>query len=392
MPIQNILLLTNGYGEDSFSAVLLEKLIQLTPVHQFPIHYFVLPLVGKGSIFQNLVSEYPNQISLLTPPYSLPNGGVYLGSRFQKGMRFLDDCIHGNIQNGFYFLRQLRKIKVTIDAVIGVGDFIPPLVNTLFLQKKMYMVACAHTFLLKRKNDPLERLGRLTAHLYRHACFRIYTRDRLTEGWFRQLGLPAFYLGFLGPDMGKVREDRRTIVLLPGSREDWKENLDFCMRAIQETKSEVFKGYRLHIVFSPGRSEEEIQSFLAEHPENESIQFSWSRGDYFHHLFRSVLIVGFAGTALEQAAFLGIPSIEPWRKEALQANQDFIENRQKLLLGEALIPGGNTPSQLSQILENTLIHLSDRQKEASAFSQRVWEGKTNAGLAIAKDILSNLLL
>ena len=36
-------------------------------------------------------------------------------------------------------------------------------------------------------------------------------------------------------------------------------------------------------------------------------KFSFSRGDYLEHLSRGALVVGFAGTAMEQAAFLGIP-------------------------------------------------------------------------------------
>jgi len=390
MTNRNLLLLSNGYGEDSFAAILLEKFIQLSKIRQLPCHFFIFPLVGEGAQFLKFLSQFPDQISLVSPLRSLPNGGVYLGSAFQKGIRLFDDCVRGIIPNGGYLLRQLGKIKERIDAVVGIGDFIPPLMNSLFLRKKMYMVACAHTSLLKRNDHRFERLGRLTSSLFRRDCYRVYTRDRLTEDWFHQLKIPATYLGFLGPDMCKSDGSRRKIVILPGSRNDWKENLQFCIQALEEMRLNLLSEYKLHIVFSPGRSYQEICSFVSPGLETQPFRLSWSRGDYFQHLFQSILVVGFAGTALEQAAFLGIPSIEPWRLDALQANRDFIENRQKLLLREALIPGGNSPSQLAQIFEDTLLNLPVCQQSAEEFSQRVWEGRSDGGKAIAEDIFDTL--
>jgi len=284
----------------------------------------------------------------------------------------------------------LKKIKNKIDAVIGIGDFIPPLLNKLFLQKELYMVACAHTWLLKRSDQPLERLGRLTRHLFRYGCHRVYTRDRLTEQWFLRLGIAAKYLGFLGPDIKKEEENRRKIVFLPGSRKDWKNNLQFFFEAFKEVNPQYLRDFEIHMVFSPGVDAQDIQFLLMPFLKNHLFFMSWSQGDYFQHLSQSALVVGFAGTAIEQAAFLGIPSIEPWQENAIQANRDFIENRQKLLLREALIPGGNAPSQLAGVLENTLLNIHSYQKAAENFSQKVWEGKSNGGMTIAENIIRSL--
>ena len=141
---------------------------------------------------------------------------------------------------------------------------------------------------------------------------------------------------------------------MPGSRKDWKNNLRFFFVAFKEVNHQYLKDYEIHIVFSPGVDTQEIKFLLASLLKNHHFFISWSQGDYFQHLSQSALVVGFAGTAIEQAAFLGIPSIEPWQENAIQVNRDFIENRQKLLLREALIPGGDTPSQLAQVLKNTL--------------------------------------
>jgi uncharacterized protein (TIGR03492 family) len=391
MSPKTLLLLSNGYGEDSFASILLEKLVQFTKVYKIPSTFLVIPLIGKGAQFYQCQSQYPDQVSIITPPFSSPNGGVYLGSAWQKSKRFIEDCFRGVIPNSGFILRELKKIKNKIDAVIGIGDFIPPLLNQLFLQKELYMVACAHTWLLKRSNQPLERLGRLTRHLFRYGCRQVYTRDRLTEQWFLQLGITAKYLGFLGPDIKKKEENRRKIVFLPGSRKDWKNNLQFFFVAFKEVNHQYLKDYEIHIVFSPGVDTQEIKFLLASLLKNHHFFISWSQGDYFQHLSQSALVVGFAGTAIEQAAFLGIPSIEPWQENAIQVNRDFIENRQKLLLREALIPGGDTPSQLAQVLKNTLLNLQDYQKATENFSQKVWEGKSNGGMTIAENIMMLLI-
>ncbi|QPM67151.1 hypothetical protein [Atribacter laminatus] len=390
MSPKTLLLLSNGYGEDSFASLLLEKLVQLTRGCKIPSTFLVIPLVGEGAQFYQCRSQYPDLVSVIVPPFSLPNGGVYLGSAWQKSKRFIEDYFRGVLPNSGFILRELKRIKNKIDAVIGIGDFIPPLLNKLFLQKDLYMVACAHTWLLKRSNQPLERLGRLTRHLFRYGCRRVYTRDRLTEQWFLQLGITAEYLGFLGPDIKKEAVNRKKIVFLPGSRKDWKNNLGFFFEAFKETNTQYIKDFEIHLVFSPGVDTQDIQFFLMPLLKNHHFFMTWSQGDYFQHLSQSALVVGFAGTAIEQAAFLGIPSIEPWQENAIQANRDFIENRQKLLLREALIPGGDTPSQLARVLENTLLNIQSYQKAAESFSQKVWEGKSNGGMTIAENIIMSL--
>ena len=78
MSPKTLLLLSNGYGEDSFASILLEKLVQFTKVYKIPSTFLVIPLIGKGAQFYQCQSQYPDQVSIITPPFSLPNGGVYL--------------------------------------------------------------------------------------------------------------------------------------------------------------------------------------------------------------------------------------------------------------------------------------------------------------------------
>jgi hypothetical protein len=79
MSTKTLLLLSNGYGEDSFASLLLEKLVQFSRVYKIPSTFLVIPLIGKGAQFNQIQLQYPDQVSIITPPFSLPNGGVYLG-------------------------------------------------------------------------------------------------------------------------------------------------------------------------------------------------------------------------------------------------------------------------------------------------------------------------
>ncbi len=375
-----ILLISNGYGENSFSSLLLESLIQESEKAKLPLEVEVLSLVGEGRAFDRWLSH--PQVSLLHSSPPLPYGGVYLGERWEKIIRFIKD-FQIQKKNLIEVKKKLAFLKDEIDGVIGVGDFLPVLISKLFLKKKVFLVDCYHTCLLKKSDKPYERLRRYTAHLFRHHALRVYTRDYPTAQWFKSLGINAHYLGFLGPSPSRLHPERREIILLTGSREDWRENLQFLVETLQYSSPSLLRPFSIHFVFSPERRKEEIETEMKKTKE----KFSFSRGDYLEHLSRGALVVGFAGTAMEQAAFLGIPSLQPYREGAIQSNPYFINQRQKLLLGEALIPGSDTPKETAKILEEVLLNLTFYQKRAREFSKRTWGEKGEGAKNIARDLV-----
>ena len=117
MSPKTLLLLSNGYGEDSFASILLEKLVQFTKVYKIPSTFLVIPLIGKGAQFYQCRSQYPDQVSIITPPFSLPNGGVYLGSAWQKSKRFIEDCCRGVIPIAVVLRIEKIKTKLTQSLV-----------------------------------------------------------------------------------------------------------------------------------------------------------------------------------------------------------------------------------------------------------------------------------
>lgn len=394
---KRILFISNGYGEDSFAALVLSEFLKEIAKEEISCFVDILPLVGEGKAFAELAHSFPNRIRLLHSSPHLPFGGVYLGGPLRRLFRFLGDLLGGGLHNTCSAIRILLRSSSSFDMVVGVGDVFPLLLGFLFARKKVYLFACAHTALLRRKGKPYERLGRITAHLFRHCAKKVYTRDAPTALWFKNLGIKAEFLGFVGPGVPHSK-DKEIILFLPGHRRDWKENLCFLCKAIALSKEDLVP-FPLHFVFPPERTIPEVVKAIQEAGGTifssssfriENLPVSFSRGDYLTHLGRARLIVGFAGTALEQAACLGIPCLEPYRKDAIQVNRHFLQTRQALLLREALIQGGDTPEETAAILKSVLANLSRFQKEAQNFAQRTWERKMDGARNIALDLINTL--
>lgn len=394
---KHVVFLSNGYGEDSFAQLIATAFLEEAKSQGIPVRLGFMPLVGEGKLLKHLCIQYPQQCYLLRGSSSLPYGGVYLGNVFQQLGRFVLDTLSGGAKNVLQLISHLARIRKTVDMVVVVGDVLLLLLSFVSLRKKAYLFACAHTSLLRTKGKPYERLGKLNAHLLRQLTQKVYTRDNPTALWFQSLGIKACYCGFVGPLLPRKNPESRTILFLPGHRNDWKENFRFLVKTILHTH-DLFPPYLPHFVFPPEPSTQEIERCVREAgaiPATSSFFLghtlvTWSQGDYFARLGDTALVVGFAGTALEHAASLGIPCLEPYTERAIQANRYFLEKRQKLLLREALIQGENTPEKTACILQETLKNLPQIQKKAEDFSKRVWQNKENGARHIAQDLLSIL--
>lgn len=395
---KHVLFLTNGYGEDSFAQLIASAFIEEAYKRGFLFRLSFLPLVGEGKALQNLCQRYPEKCFLLHRSPAFRYGGVYLGNAFQRSLRFIHDTFAGGIQNFLQIARLLTRVRGVIDANVVIGDAFLVLLSSLFLRKKSYLFACAHTALLREKNKPYERLGRLNAYLFRTLTHKVYTRDALTAQWFRDLGINACYPGFVGPELPEEVSQRKVIIFLPGHRKDWKTNFCFLTQTIGYAQ-EIFTVYTPHFVFPPELTTQEIGTTIQKaggrivSPTTFLLRNTvvfWSQDDYFSRLREAILVVGFAGTALEYAAYLGIPCLEPYTDRAIQANRYFLEKRQQLLLREALIKGDKTPEKTSRILQATVTQLPEIQKRAKEFTRKTWQERKNGARYIAQDLINIL--
>lgn len=395
---KRVLFLSNGYGEDSFAALILEELLNCAENENLPLLVDIVPLVGEGKAFEHLCRHFSKRARLLHISPVLPYGGVYLGGLTHRLFRFLLDFFSGGCKNILAVARLVHSLAKLYDIIFGVGDILPLLLGLLFGRKKVYLFACAHTDLLRVGKKPYERLGRLTAFFLRHGAALVYTRDIPTAVWFQSLGIKAVFPGFVGPEIGSPSPERRCILFLPGHRRDWERNFLFLVEVMQ-LAGEVLKPFVLHFVFPPERTLTDIKRVFAsaggELLASSAFRLgehcvSFSQGDYFSRLREAALVVGFAGTAFEHAAFCGIPCIEPYFEGNIQANPDFLFRRQSLLLREALILGGTTPGETARILRTVLDDLPAFQRRAQEFSFRIWGGRGDGARNIARDLLNIL--
>lgn len=398
MEKKHVLLISNGYGEDSFAALILKELLELAEAQGVALEVSIVPLVGEGKAFEGTAQRFPGRVNLLHVSPSFPYGGVYLGSFPQRVFRFLTDAFRGGIRNALAVFRLLRNCPLSFDMVIGVGDILPLLFGLLGTGKKVYLFACAHTDLLRIRKKPYERLGRITAFFFRYGTAKVYTRDAPTALWFQSLGIRAEFLGFVGPEILSGSCRGKNILFLPGHRGDWERNFLFLAETILLAR-DALAPFALHFVFPPEQSATQIartiQMARGELVDPSSFflgrqSISFSQGDYFARLGSASLVVGFAGTALEYAAFCGIPCIEPCLKDAIQANPHFLVSRQALLLREALVPGGDTPEKTARVLQKVLRDLHVFQERAQQFARTTWQGQGKGARNIAWDLLSTL--
>ncbi|MBW4561068.1 MAG: lipid-A-disaccharide synthase-related protein [Mojavia pulchra JT2-VF2] len=236
-----LLVLSNGHGEDVVAARILQELQQQLN----PPDIFALPLVGEGRAYQQL------DIPLIGSVRTMPSGGfVYMDSR-----QLVRDVRGGLLQ---LTLSQIKAVRRWVSsqkqlgnnrAILAVGDIVPLLfasfsgANYAFVgtAKSEYYVR-DEVGLLPRKSKAA-RWENFSGSIYHpwerwlmgnRRCRAVFPRDSLTTEILRKWRIPAFDLGnpmmdglepsfppqrFYSADIQQQEVTRPLVVtLLPGSR------------------------------------------------------------------------------------------------------------------------------------------------------------------------------
>lgn len=343
MSAVDLLVVSNGHGEDGIGAALVAELRRRLPA----LRVQVLPLVGTGAAYA--------QADVVGPRRALPAGGLTLHhpSLLWRDLRagLIDLTV-----SQLLFLRRQRP-----GAVLVVGDayaqalaalvpapraVLQPLVSVL--QDRKPSAARLNRYFMESIRAP-ERL--LLA-----AAERVYTRDRATADALRDRGVRrATFLG--NPVMDALaapplvaREDGRLVVaLLPGTREYGHVSVAIMLRAVARLADgargsapvlalvawalgappAVAPGWRVDGGAQPRwvRSGAEVR---------------WVDGAFAAVLASADVVIGTSGTANEQAAGLGLPVVAfPVPPSYGRA---FLENQERLLGGALRVvtpPGGS---------------------------------------------------
>ncbi|MBD2100751.1 lipid-A-disaccharide synthase-related protein [Leptolyngbya sp. FACHB-261] len=334
-----LLCLSNGHGEDSIAARILEELrLQAQDLDQ-NLELAALPLVGQGVAYRKL------DVPLVGPVKAMPSGGFV----YMDGRQLARDVGGGLVQLTLAQLRAIRQWSESGDAVLAVGDIVPLLMAWLSGAPYAFVGTAKSEYHLRDEQGPLprqhwsERFEGWSGSVYlpwerwllqRKRCRAVFPRDPLTAQILKRFHVPVFDLG--NPMMDGLEPqgfefesepDALVVTLLPGSRapeayRNWQQILA-AVEAIVQNKPA--RSVTFLAALSPELDLEQFgqltrqQSWSETAVANRAVaQRSFKREQVYLHLIQGAfadclhkahLGLAMAGTATEQLVGLGKPVI-----------------------------------------------------------------------------------
>ncbi len=355
----SLLFICNGHGEDVIASEIIKKLIK--KINNKNIE--VLPLVGNGDVFNSIQSKNFRKIGFLK---ELPSGGF--SNQSLKG--FLLDLISGFLIDNFRnFLIVKQKSKDSC-KIIAVGDFLP----LLFA----WSSECDFSFIGTPKSDHTWSSGPGWAlsdfyHKFKGSewdpwemflmksprCKNLIMRDNITANNLNRKNIQAKYLGnpmmdFVEAKNAKISNivDFKKIILLVGSRyPEALKNLEKFLDCLKDF--DLSNRLIILLPLSINSDVNQIQSYLNKNgfKKQTKVKFFidedsvWKKEEKFillgkgkFNLWANMADVGLsnAGTATEQIAGLGIPSLS-FPGYGPQFTKSFAKRQSRLLGGSVLV-------------------------------------------------------
>ncbi len=307
MSPKTALLVSNGYGEDGIAAKLGQALRRQN------VSVFGAPIVGAGLAYQHAgiptISETP-----------IPPSGGFIRT-LSELRRDLQAGVLGRV------LQSRRQIQSTpADAIVAVGDVFGYLLSR--------RAGTPIYFLPTAKSDRFMPHSWIEKWLIKRWATGVYPRDIETTNALAASGIPAWFFG--NPMMDGLvvsplpaSTARTQIAILPGSRHDAMANLNM---VIALTRSWPIS-FDATVAVSPTLAEAAINARLQ--TANGPTQSWQTSTDFATAVGRSDCVIGLAGTANEQAIWLGKPVVTVVGNGPQTTRVRL--NEQRRLLGERLI-------------------------------------------------------
>ncbi|NLQ05224.1 lipid-A-disaccharide synthase-related protein [Cylindrospermopsis raciborskii] len=373
-PNWQLLILSNGHGEDIIAGRIIEELRKLPSAPDI----FALPIVGEGHTYQSL------NIPRIGEVKTMPSGGFIYMDRSQ---------LVQDIQSGLIKLtwNQIQAVRTWVkcqrklgnhQGIVAVGDIIPLLFAAISGANYAFVGTAKSEYYVRDKTSILRRNSHkswwenFSGSIYhpwerwlmsRRPCRAVFPRDTLTTEILRRWPIPAFDAG--NPMMDGLEPSSNTpqfldsnlnypliVTLLPGSRTgEAYNNWEMIMVAI----SSLMEGlHQQKIIFlgaiAPGLDQGilseslKIQGWENHHSSPIAIKdphalvfkqknayLILTQTSYNECLHWAHLAIAMAGTATEQFVGLGKPVIA-FPGKGPQYNPNFAE-AQSRLLGVSLI-------------------------------------------------------
>jgi uncharacterized protein (TIGR03492 family) len=323
---EKALFISNGHGEDLNASQIAKALRQQQP----QLEIGAMPIVGQGNAYRNL------GIEIIGPTEALPSGGFIYNDRVE---------LVKDIRSGLFTLlwRQIQAIRnysrnsVTERlrqrvAVFAVGDVVSILGAYLTGNPYVAFLVSSSAHYENRMKFPLV----VDWLLKSDRCKIIFTRDKYTADILNSQGFSkAMFAGYpvmdvleiTGKDL-QLLPDLPLVALLPGSRlPEAGTNLQLLLDLAIETTPKFPEGIQFHAAVTPNlftpdptgmtplqqvaeqRGWKYRDSGILMHPQHQ-IQVYCYCDAFADLLHRCDVVVGMAGTAIEQAVGLGKPVIQ----------------------------------------------------------------------------------
>jgi uncharacterized protein (TIGR03492 family) len=341
---KQVLFISNGTGEDLNASLILQSLVKIAP----QINIVAMALVGLGNAYQSL------GIPLVGPRQILPSGGIFYTHFFN----LVKDLVSGLVGLTLRQIQFLLNYRHNCDFCIAVGDIFP--VTMAYLTNRPFVAFLVST---SSYYEGKLRLPGLTQWCLRsHRCLAVFTRDVFTAEDLQQQGMTkAVFAGYpildvlspIGNDLN-LNPKIPTIALLPGSRfPEALHNLTLQLKVCEAISELEIVQFRVPLVSSIREEELETiakkQGWHYQSPgifskikQNQTIVVKCYWNAFADILQQCDLVLGMAGTAVEQAVGLGKPIVQ-LPGYGPQFTYGFAE-AQKRLLGISVQTIGKTPN------------------------------------------------
>lgn len=369
---RRVLFLSNGHGEDLNGSLILQALRR----QDATVAVAAMPIVGKGKAYRKLAVE------IVGPTQQLPSGGFsYINfarllnpvnwRRDQNPLNLVRDLFAGLLALTWRQLRAVQRYSRKCDLLLATGDVVPILFA--YLTRRSFMVFLVSTSSYYEGQIKLPLLALLGLRSQR--CVGIFTRDAYTAKDLQQRGLKqALFAGYpimdvlvpTGQDLG-ITQDSPVIALLPGSRmPEALSNFALQLRFCQVLGHQQSMQFIAALVPSIETSDlQKLANRLGWQFGPDYLSKDGIRVRYHRHAFADILhcchlVLGMAGTAVEQAVGLGKPVIQIVG-EGPQFTYPFAEAQQRLL-GTSVVTIGNhtaTPELIQEAAEKARVILQD---------------------------------
>lgn len=350
----NILIISNGFGEDQIATNIIKALQKENCNNSF----LAIPLVGPGDAYKKI------GINPLIKNKTLPSGGF-----IRSIPTLIKEISYGLPTQILKQVDLLKKLKNNFSIGICIGDVYCLSLAGFNTKRKFF-------FLPTAKSDTFMPHNWLEYKLIKHYSIAVFPRDQITSNSFLKRNFKTYYFG--NPMMDSLiptqniifnTNEKPIIGILPGSRNEayenllkilviiekmWGQNKNFLFYLAKAPSLEIhlLKKYLLNSKWSTNK---ELNCIYLKHDKSCHINIS---EDFLKTIYNSNLIIGLSGTANEQAAYIKKTVICFPGTGPQSTKKRFLE--QQKLMGSNIIFFNYKPEKIADFIIN---HIPEKQNQ-----------------------------